>query len=86
MSIAAGHRPAACTRVRSDPGLLLYFSAVLIGRSAAVRGRRGSLRVVTDELRCRHAFDLTLLPMSVRVSTCGSTLVWALMIHGPGCI
>jgi len=40
-SIAAGHRPGTCTRVRSDPGRLLYFPAVCATRRRNVeRGER----------------------------------------------
>ena len=37
VSIPAGHRPSARAWVRGSPGRLLYFSAVLPGRPAAVQ-------------------------------------------------
>jgi hypothetical protein len=50
-SIAAGHRPGMCTRIRSDPGLLLYFPAVLHGSPGASRYRLPRLRVPPSAAR-----------------------------------
>jgi hypothetical protein len=41
-SITAGHRPAACTQIRSDPGLLLYFCGVPPSLRIAFTGRSGA--------------------------------------------
>jgi hypothetical protein len=74
-SIAAAHRPGTCARVRSDPGALLYFPAVLTGMfprqfrdvcDTACRVSRfppSATRRGRPEVAC-HGFDLTLLPMT----------------------
>jgi hypothetical protein len=50
--VAAGHRPAACMPIRSRPGQLRYFRAVLSGPSAGVRGRCSTSRWTSGD----HAF------------------------------
>jgi hypothetical protein len=50
--VAAGHRPAACMPIRSRPGQLRYFRAVLSGPAAGVRGRCVTSRWTSGD----HAF------------------------------